>query len=804
MATGPGMGSPAAPAPEHADAVVIGSGFGGAVTAYRLAQSGLSVILLERGQAYPPDSFPRTPAEMSRAFWDPAAGLHGMFDVWRFSGCDSVVSSGLGGGSLIYANVLLRKDEHWFVQDDPLPHGGFESWPVTRADLDPHYDEVERMLGATPYPLEVAPYAATRKTRAMQDAAAELGLPWQLPPLAVSFAPAPGAEPGPGLPIVDPPYGNLHGRQRTTCRLCGECDIGCNIGAKNSLDYNYLSAARHHGADLRTGHEVRAIRPRPASGYEVDYIRHDPAGENGPHGAAAQPSGTIVCERLVLAAGTYGTSYLLLRNRAHFPGLSAALGSRFSGNGDVLSFLINAKDRSGTRPLDASRGPVITSAIRLSDQHDVPAGTGRGAYLEDGGYPAFVNWLVEAADVPGETRRLAQFVFERCHAIVSRAPGTSLSKEISGLIGTDSLSVGSLPLLGMGRDVPDGVLRLCGDRLDLAWSTATSEAYFERVNATMRRIAAVLGARCVNNPMWMSKRIITAHPVGGAPMGRDPSVAVCDPYGEVFGYPGLYIADGAAMPGPVGPNPSLTIAALADRMCTRLLDKPPATTVGGADLVRAGAAADPEPGPPEGNLDRTWLSFSEEMSGTCFPGASNGGSAAVARLLQEPLAFRLTITADDLERFLDEPEHSARAEGWIDAESIGGRRQIQRGWFNLFAPTGVPDRRLMWYRLQFDSALGQPRTLIGWKNVWHGALTRIWPDTSTLYFRLLAGHVAPEEDDQARILAAGTLHLHISAFVRQLATIRVEGPHGAAGLERFGRFFAGQLWDVYGPQRSRA
>jgi cholesterol oxidase len=796
------MRNPAAPAPEHADAVVIGSGFGGAVTAYRLAESGLSVILLERGQAYPPDSFPRTPAEMSRAFWDPAAGLHGMFDVWRFSGCDSVVSSGLGGGSLIYANVLLRKDEHWFVQDDPLPHGGFESWPVTRSDLDPHYDEVERMLGATPYPLEVAPYAATRKTRAMQDAAAELGLPWQLPPLAVSFAPAPGAAPGPGLPIVDPPYGNLHGRQRTTCRLCGECDIGCNIGAKNSLDYNYLSAARHHGADLRTAHEVRAIRPRPASGYEVDYIRHEPSGESGPGGAAAPPAGTIVCERLVLAAGTYGTSYLLLRNRAQFPGLSSALGTRFSGNGDVLTFLINARDRSGTRPLDASRGPVITSAIRLSDQHDTPAGTGRGAYLEDGGYPAFVDWLVEAADVLGETRRLAQFVLERCHAIVARAPDPSLSKEISDLIGTDSLSVGSLPLLGMGRDVPDGVLRLRGDRLDLVWSTATSEAYFERVNAAMRRIAAVLGARCVNNPMWMSKRIITAHPVGGAPMGRDPSVGVCDPYGEVFGYPGLYIADGAAMPGPVGPNPSLTIAALADRMATRLLDKPPATTVGGADLVRAGAAADPEPGPPARDPDRTWLSFSEEMSGTCFPGASNGGSAAVARLVQEPLAFRLTITADDLERFLDEPEHSARAEGWIYAASIGGRRQIQRGWFNLFAPTGVPDRRLMWYRLHFDSALGQPRTLIGWKNVWHGALTRIWPDTSTLYFRLLAGHVAAEEDDQARILAAGTLHLHITDFVRELTTIRVEGPHCAAGMERFGRFFAGQLWDVYGPDRS--
>ncbi len=201
------------PPAEHADVVVVGSGFGGSVSAFRLAQAGLSVVLLERGRSYPPDSFPRTPAEMGRAFWNPGAGLYGMFDVWRFSGCDSVVSSGLGGGSLIYANVMLRKDEHWFVRDEPLPRGGYESWPVTRADLDPHYDEVERMLGATPYPLEAPGYAGTPKTHAMRDAAAELGLNWQLPPLAVSFAPAPGAEPGRGLPIADPAYGNLHGRR---------------------------------------------------------------------------------------------------------------------------------------------------------------------------------------------------------------------------------------------------------------------------------------------------------------------------------------------------------------------------------------------------------------------------------------------------------------------------------------------------------------------------------------------------------------------------------------------------------------
>jgi cholesterol oxidase len=790
--------APAAAA-EHADAVVIGSGFGGSVAAYRLAEAGLSVILLERGQAYPPDSFPRTPAQMSRAFWNPGTGLYGMFDIWRFTGCDSVVASGLGGGSLIYANVLLRKDEHWFVQDDPLPGGGYESWPVTRADLDPHYDEVERMLGATSYPLDTPPYAATPKTHAMQDAAAELGLDWQLPSLAVSFAPAPGAAPGIGLPIVDPDYGNMHGRQRSTCRLCGECNIGCNSGAKNSLDYTYLSAAQHHGADLRTGHEVRAIRPRPASGYEVDYVQHDAADE-GRGGGAAGPLRMIVCDRLVLAAGTYGTSYLLLRNRSYFPGLSPALGSRFSGNGDVLSFLVHARDRTGTRPFDASRGPVITSAIRLSDQHDVPAGTGRGAYIEDGGYPAFVDWLLEAADMPGDARRLAQFMLERFRAIVRHAPGTGMSREISALIGTDALSVSTLPLLGMGRDVPDGVLRLRGDRLDLAWTTATSEAYFGRLLATMQRVAAVLGARWVDNPMWLRKRIITVHPVGGAPMGRDPGVGVCDSYGEVFGYPGLYIADGAVMPGPVGANPSLTIAALADRLCTRLLEKRSATAARRADPVPAGsAAAGGAGGAAARRLDSTSLSFTEEMRGTCAPGVTNGRPGAAGPAQQEPLAFRLTITADDVERFLDDPGHSARAEGWIDAASFGGRRHVQRGWFNLFAPAGAPDRRIMRYRLQFADAMGQPRTLSGWKNIWHGEPTRIWLDTSTLYFRLLEGHVAADDDEGARILAAGTLHLHLADFARQLTTIRTEGAHRAVAFERFGRFFAGQLWDVYGP-----
>ncbi|MEU5878937.1 GMC oxidoreductase [Spirillospora sp. NPDC047279] len=798
---------------EHVDALVVGSGFGGSVAAYRLAEAGHQVVVMERGQPYPPGSFPRSPSAMGRAFWDPDAGLYGMFDVWHFRGFDSIVSSGLGGGSLLYANVMLRKDEHWFVQDEEMPSGGYESWPVTRADLDPHYDEVEKLLGVTPYPIDRAPYDDTPKTHAMQDAAAELGLNWSLPPLAVSFSPERGAAPGLSLPIVDAGYGNVHGlRQRRTCRLCGECDIGCNEGSKNSLDHTYLSAAAHHGADLRTSHEVKAIRPLPGGGYEVDYLHHDIEDR-----LRKRRIKKITCNRLILAAGTYGTTFLLLKSRKHLKGLSDTLGTRFSGNGDLLTFLLRAKDRNRVRPLDASRGPVITSTIRLPDERDGYPGAGRGAYIQDGGYPGFVDWMVQPFDIGDQIERAVKFMLGRFLEFFQDAPDTNLSKELSELIGDGALSISSLPLLGMGRDTADGRLELKDDRLNALWTTETSEAHFIRLRKTMQALADVLGADYSDNPMWFRKRVITAHPLGGAPMGVDSDRGVCDAFGEVFGFPGLYIADGAAMPGPVGPNPSLTIAALADRMSTRLLEKaaaPGKHPVTGAEPVTGtgspnGVVNDSAYASDSGETvetrgssaeepDRTSLSFTEEMKGFLTFGATEPRTGAIGEG-RERASFRLTITADDVARFLDEPEHTARAEGWIDAAGCGGRRPVQRGWFNLFAPTGAEDRRLMKYRLFFTDDHDRPRTLTGEKNVLHGPPTRIWPDTSTLYCRVLDGHVDEDGDSGAEVVAAGVLHIQLTDFARQLTTFRTSGPSGPGAMLKFGRFFAGELWEVYGP-----
>ncbi len=792
----------AAGTPEHVDTVVVGSGFGGSVAAYRLADAGVGVLVLERGKAYPPGSFARTPAAMSRNLWDPSRGLHGLFDVWTFRGLEGVVSSGLGGGSLIYANVLLRKDEKWFVHESPVPGGGYENWPVSRADLDPHYDSVERMLGATPHP-----YPDTPKTAALRDSARRLDLDWQLPNLAVTFAPRPGERPVPGAPVPDPPYGNLHGLPRRTCRLIGECDVGCNEGAKNSLDHTYLSAAAHCGARIRTRCEVRGFTPRVGGGYEVRYVVHDPDAEGHRTRTGALPQHRVTCDRLVLAAGTFGSTYLLLRNRSSLPGLSRALGTRFSGNGDLLTFLLDASDPSapdGHRRIEASRGPVITSAIRVGDAVDGQGDGGRGFYVQDAGYPVFVDWLIEATQLPGTARRVARFALGRLGARLRGSPKTGLSADLAALLGPGRLSDGSLPLLGMGRDVPDGVMRLRGGHLDVDWTTTTSRDYFEGVRDTMRRIADDLGADFRDNPLWWRRRVVTVHPLGGAPMGRHAGEAVCDPYGEVFGSPGLFVLDGSSMPGPVGANPSLTIAALADRACDHLLSTPasparqPVAAVAVAVAVGT-ESAQPDPLGGGRSAGATSLSFTEEMKGFLALDVDDPvEGAALGRHFGQRLMFHLTITADDVERFVADREHEGVAAGWVDSDVLGGRLPVTRGWFNLFTRDDDPARRRMLYRLHF--ADGSPLTLVGVKDVHDDPGPDVWRDTSTLSVRVLSGHVPPGDDRRARVVGAGVIEILPADFARQLTTFRTEGPRPLEAVGSFGRLFLGRLWEVYGRQ----
>ena len=344
------------------DVVVIGSGFGGSVSACRFAEADQSVLVLERGRPYPPGSFPRSPKDMRAAFWDPSEHLYGMFNVWHFQDIEAVVSSGLGGGSLIYANVLLRKDDRWFTQDIP-GGGGQETWCVTYNDLDPYYGWAEDMLRAQTLPFETHGYHL-RKTAALRDAAARLEKEWRLVPLAVRFHNE-GRPPVPGEQLVDEPYGNIFELPRRTCRLCGECDIGCNDGSKNTLDHTYLSKAYDAGARLSTLSEVKKLK-REGDHFIVEYrVHHPPDDPDAKRPPKPKPTVcTVQAKKVVLAAGTFGSTFLLLTNAENLDPRGGPHGRpRFSGNGDLLGFVM----KSGRR-LDASTGPVITSAMRLPDK----------------------------------------------------------------------------------------------------------------------------------------------------------------------------------------------------------------------------------------------------------------------------------------------------------------------------------------------------------------------------------------------------------------------------------------------------
>ena len=556
---------------EHFDAVVVGSGFGGSVTAFRLGEAGMRVLLLERGKAYPPGSFPRSPWATSQSLWDPSEGLHGLFNVWEFRRLGGIVASGLGGGSLLYSNILLRKDRSTFVQED-LDQGGWEYWPVTYEDLEPHYERHEAMLDAKPYPMEYPPYDATPKTNALRHAADQLGLEWYLPKLAVTFTPD-GGPPITGEAIVGEEP-NLHGRTRQTCRMCGECNFGCNYGSKYTLDFNYLSFAKlRHGVDIRTRCEAKTLAPRAGGGYTIGYVDHNEAVEGEPR-KVVLPERTVTADRLILSAGTFGSTYLLLKNRANFPGLSERLGTRFCGNGDLLTFAMRTHEtvdgkRRG-RLIEPGYGPVITSTIRVKDA--LEGGPGRAYYVQDGGYPEAVNWMIEAGDQPAAIVRAVRFAWRLAKLWLRLGGSSDIGADLARFIGPAPVSSTSLPLFSMGRDIPDGTMRLTDDNLlDVDWNKRRSNPTFESVRSTGRDIARVLDGEFKDNPPWYVGRVVTVHPLGGCPMGRNVREGVVDPYGQVFDYPGFVIADGSVMPGPTGPNPSNTIAALAHRSAERLI-----------------------------------------------------------------------------------------------------------------------------------------------------------------------------------------------------------------------------------------
>ena len=752
-------------------AVVIGSGFGGAVAACRLAQAGVDVAILERGRRYPKGSFPRDYRNLA-AGWMWSLG-QGLFDVKPLHEIQIVQAAGWGGGSLIYANVHLRPVADVFAQ----------GWPkdYDRASLDPYYDLVGYMLDVKP--ITRASGDLPPKTRLMKLMAEKLGRSGQFcyPNLAVELD-----HPGEERP-------NKFGVPQGGCTRCGECDVGCNAHAKNTLDHNYLALAERAGADVGTLAEVVRIAPTDdGSAYRVFFRDH----------AAGGGERSIVGKRVFLCAGAVNTTELLLRCRDEYgtlPALSDKLGERYSGNGDFL-----AATYETATPFEPFNGPTITTGI----VYDRGKGDDRSwLILQDGGFPKEIAALTELV-----------------------APGGGWVKETEGLLRADLLeALGEAPrpaddvaqkaahrtalFLAMGRDRGDGRITLVPitNTLSVEWDVPRNLPLYDVAAGLAGDLSAALGGKLELNPFWKRLHVpVSVHNLGGCVMADRADEGVTSPLGEVYNYPGLYVLDGAILPSATGVNPSSTIAAVAERNIEAIIRLLPGKSGWKApEWPNVTPIDDPVSAivvPPEGvkplASPALGLEFTEVMKGFItmghVPPDDYDGAAKLGLKAGTLAEFKLTIRAPDLDAFLVDRAHAGIASGTLRVDGLtpaeGAR--VAAGVFNLFVDTESFYERKMLYLLPFVGKDGKPYVLDGFKEVKDHGHFDVWGATSTLYTVIREGHTKT-----GAIVATGVLTIHIPDFARQMTTFKVPGARSLLeetdALARFGKVFMGTLWDVF-------
>ncbi|WKU08392.1 FAD-dependent oxidoreductase [Micromonospora sp. HUAS LYJ1] len=519
------------------DVLVIGSGFGGSVTALRLAEKGYTVGVLEAGRRFADDEFPQTSWRLRRFLWAPHLGCYGLQRITLLrpaargaaSGVLVLSGAGVGGGSLVYANTLYQPPDAFYT--DPQWRD-VTDW---RAELAPHYDQAGRMLGVTPYPRR------TGADRAMRAVAERMGV-------GHTFGPTPvGVHLGrPGQRVADPYFGGA-GPERTGCTHCGSCMTGCRHGAKNTLVKNYLWLAERLGARVHPLTTVTAVRPADGGGYLVHAVRT---------GAWLRRRRQVFhADQVVFAAGALGTQRLLhaMRQTGALPHLSDRLGTLTRTNSEAILGASVGRRQARQRGLDFTDGVAITSSFHPDPQtHVEPVRYGRGAnamgllqsLLVDGGPRRVRRWLGAIVRQP----RLAARMLSVRHwsertviALVMQSADNSLTTRWQrGPLGRRRL------VSGPGHGAPNPT-----------WIPAGNRA--------IRLLAEEIGGTpggALTEPFDIP---MTAHLLGGAVIGGTPADGVIDPWHRVYGHPGLHVVDGAAVSANLGVNPSLTITAQAER-----------------------------------------------------------------------------------------------------------------------------------------------------------------------------------------------------------------------------------------------
>jgi len=519
------------------DYIVVGSGFGGAVSALRLAEKGYCVAVLEQGRRVSSADMQQAAQSIRHLFWLPALGWQGFFSQTIFRHVGIVSGIGVGGGSLVYAAVLVEPRPAFF-SDPAWSHLGVD-W---QAELKPHYATVKQMLGCV-----INPHLGQMDACLKQTAEAmNVGSTFGPVPLGIYFGEPEVARPD--------PFFDGRGPERTGCRLCGECLTGCPYRSKNSLDLNYLYLAEQLGVTILPERQVTLIRPLPGSGYKVEMV-------NPLKRQATCPS--LTARGVILAAGVLGTLALLFRCRDEFktlPDVSPQLGQVVRTNSEAIVGILSRDPNA-----DLTQGTTISSDFYADDHTHITQNRFPTGYT-------FMKWQSgPLVDDPQPKRRalktLAAFLLHPWRSTTSwRASREAWHKRISVL--TVMQHMDNQLAFRYGRSW----LSLFQRRLQsVEIPGRRAPAYLPVANAA----ALVFASHSDGEPgnvilEALANLSFTAHLLGGCHMGASRETGVIDTSHQVLGYPGLYVVDGSAVSTNVGVNPSLTIAALAER-CMSLI-----------------------------------------------------------------------------------------------------------------------------------------------------------------------------------------------------------------------------------------
>ncbi len=516
------------------DVLIIGSGFGGSVSALRLTEKGYNVGVIEAGARFSDEDFASGTFDLKRYLYMPALGFYGIQRIDAVKDTMIVAGAGVGGGSLVYANTLYEPLEAFYK--DPQ-WAGITDW---KDELAPFYDQAKRMLGVTTYP------GRTPADDVMEQVAQEMGVGETFHPTPVGvFFGGPGQ--APGETVADPYFGG-EGPARKTCTNCGECMSGCRHNAKNTLVKNYLYLAEMKGARVMPLSTVTRVRPLTRGGYEVT-IKYTKAKR-----ATAKTTRVLTAEQVIFAAASLGTQKLLhrMKDEGWLPRLSNRLGFLSRTNSESILGAIAPAD-SG---VDYSYGVAITSSFHPDEHtHIEPCRYGKGfntmAMMQtvltdgDGDVARWRTWLKEMWSEKANLKDLYDLKHWSERAVIALVM-QSLDNSITTYGKRNKLTGRWHMTSKQGHGTPNPT-----------WIPVANDA--------VRRIAGILGGTAGGNIGEPFNMPLTAHFIGGCTIGESPESGVVDPYQRVYNYPGLHIADGSAISANLGVNPSLTITAQAER-----------------------------------------------------------------------------------------------------------------------------------------------------------------------------------------------------------------------------------------------